>query len=140
RAIWPRHVRDYMSRTWGRGPLHALATPSGRETGVDAGGRTADTSHVGAQLPATDMRHASLAGSFGLALVLAAAFGVFSPRTAAQAPQGQPAVVVPDTVSTLDPVAQARWEQDLAAMERFRPGYPFWQHIFAIPDGSIAFG
>ena len=25
-------------------------------------------------------------------------------------------------------------------MERHRPGYAFWQHIFMIPDGSIAFG
>jgi hypothetical protein len=33
-----------------------------------------------------------------------------------------------------------RLERDLAAMERFRPAYPFWRHIFAIPDGAIAFG
>jgi hypothetical protein len=26
------------------------------------------------------------------------------------------------------------------ALERARPGYPFWRHIFTIPDGSIAFG
>lgn len=29
---------------------------------------------------------------------------------------------------------------DVAALETFRPGYRFWQHIFTIPDGSIAFG
>ena len=33
-----------------------------------------------------------------------------------------------------------RWQHDLAAMEVNRPGYAFWQHIFTIPDGSIAFG
>jgi hypothetical protein len=33
-----------------------------------------------------------------------------------------------------------RWQSDLAAMEVNRPGYAFWQHIFTIPDGSIAFG
>jgi hypothetical protein len=33
-----------------------------------------------------------------------------------------------------------RWQDDLAAMQRFRPGYPFWQHVFTTPDGSIAFG
>jgi hypothetical protein len=33
-----------------------------------------------------------------------------------------------------------RLDDDLAAMRTFRPGYAFWQHIFTIPDGSIAFG
>ena len=33
-----------------------------------------------------------------------------------------------------------RWQDDLAAMQRFRPGFPFWQHVFTTPDGSIAFG
>jgi hypothetical protein len=35
---------------------------------------------------------------------------------------------------------EARQQDDLAALETFRPGYPFWQNIFTIPDGSIAFG
>jgi hypothetical protein len=38
-----------------------------------------------------------------------------------------------------DPV-DARRRADFAAMQSFRPGYPFWQHIFTTPDGSIAFG
>jgi hypothetical protein len=33
-----------------------------------------------------------------------------------------------------------RWQDDLAAMERFRPGFGFWHHVFMTPDGSIAFG
>jgi len=33
-----------------------------------------------------------------------------------------------------------RLERDIAAMEAFRPGYPFWRHIFKIPDGAVAFG
>ena len=33
-----------------------------------------------------------------------------------------------------------RGVQDLAAMRTYRPGYPFWQHVFDIPDGSVAFG
>lgn len=37
-------------------------------------------------------------------------------------------------------VAAARLRADVAAMQAFRPGYPFWQHVFIIPDGSIAFG
>jgi hypothetical protein len=54
------------------------------------------------------------------------------------------AAIVASTVSL--PVLQAeeavasRWQSDLAAMMRHRPGYPFWQHVFRTPDGSIAFG
>jgi len=33
-----------------------------------------------------------------------------------------------------------RWQGDIAALERFRPGYAFWQSVFTIPDGAIAFG
>jgi len=36
--------------------------------------------------------------------------------------------------------ANHRWQDDLAALEQFRPGFPFWQHVFMTPDGSIAFG
>jgi hypothetical protein len=38
-----------------------------------------------------------------------------------------------------DPV-KARLRDDVVAMQTFRPGYPFWRHVFTIPDGSIAFG
>ena len=34
----------------------------------------------------------------------------------------------------------ARRRADFAAMQAFRPGYAFWQHVFTIPDHSIAFG
>ena len=37
-------------------------------------------------------------------------------------------------------VVEARLENDLAVLAAFRPAYPFWQHIFTIPDGRIAFG
>ncbi|TVP58044.1 MAG: hypothetical protein EA351_04580 [Gemmatimonadales bacterium] len=37
-------------------------------------------------------------------------------------------------------LARARLQEDFRAMSEFRPGYPFWQHIFTIPDGSVAFG
>jgi hypothetical protein len=36
--------------------------------------------------------------------------------------------------------AQSRLDGDFEAMRMFRPGYTFWQHIYAIPDGSVAFG
>jgi hypothetical protein len=36
--------------------------------------------------------------------------------------------------------SRARLDIDLAAVQSYRPEYPFWQHIFTIPDGRIAFG
>jgi hypothetical protein len=29
---------------------------------------------------------------------------------------------------------------DVAALDAARPGYPFWAHVFDIPDGAVAFG
>jgi hypothetical protein len=37
-------------------------------------------------------------------------------------------------------VAAVRRREDFAAMKLYRPGYPFWQHVFTLPDHSIAFG
>jgi hypothetical protein len=36
--------------------------------------------------------------------------------------------------------ADARLKDDLTVVQAFRPAYRFWQHIFTIPDGRIAFG
>lgn len=36
--------------------------------------------------------------------------------------------------------ATARLHIDLEALQRFRPAFRFWRHIFTIPDGFIAFG
>ena len=36
--------------------------------------------------------------------------------------------------------SRARLDRDVTAVQMFRPAYPFWQHIFTIPDGRIAFG
>jgi hypothetical protein len=41
---------------------------------------------------------------------------------------------------SLESDARERLEADQDAMESYRPSYPFWQHVFVIPDGSIAFG
>jgi hypothetical protein len=32
------------------------------------------------------------------------------------------------------------YQDDISTLESVRPGYKFWQHVFTIPDGSIAFG
>ena len=36
--------------------------------------------------------------------------------------------------------SRARLDLDMLAVQSYRPEYPFWQHIFTIPDGRIAFG
>jgi hypothetical protein len=41
---------------------------------------------------------------------------------------------------TFDSPARDRFEADREAMGSNRPSYPFWQHLFVVPDGSIAFG
>jgi hypothetical protein len=35
---------------------------------------------------------------------------------------------------------RSRLDMDVTAVQSYRPEYPFWQHIFTIPDGRIAFG
>ena len=35
---------------------------------------------------------------------------------------------------------KARLQADLVALRQHRPTYPFWQHIFTIPDGRIIYG
>jgi hypothetical protein len=57
----------------------------------------------------------------------------------AAVPGGVHAAPDDTAAATLD-IVESRWRDDLAAMQAFRPGYSFWQHIFTIPDGSIVFG
>ena len=35
---------------------------------------------------------------------------------------------------------RARYDVDLTTVRTFRPAYPFWQHLFTIPDGRIILG
>jgi hypothetical protein len=58
-------------------------------------------------------------------LALVAALLVLTGRTAAAEPLSR---------------ADARLKDDLTGVQAFRPAYRFWQHIFTIPDGRIAFG
>ena len=61
---------------------------------------------------------------------------------AAPSPAGQadPAAAAPPAARAASEYARARLDLDLAAVQSYRPEYPFWQHIFTIPDGRIAFG
>ncbi len=67
------------------------------------------------------------------AAIPVAAWNVITRRANAQ-------VAVARAPSAADDPVDARRRADFAAMRTFRPGYAFWQHIFTIPDGSIAFG
>jgi hypothetical protein len=54
-------------------------------------------------------------------------------------PGEQSAATAEATGSRINPVEE-RLRADLDAMRTFRPGYPFWRHIFTKRDGTIAFG
>jgi hypothetical protein len=64
------------------------------------------------------------------------------PVDAAQAPaQASTAAAARSTERTSpQDYARARLEADLAAVQTHRPAYPFWQHIFVVPDGRIVYG
>jgi hypothetical protein len=65
-------------------------------------------------------------------LVAAAIFSL-APALGAGVPVGQ-------STRSFDSPARDRLEADQEAMESYRPSYPFWQHLFVVPDGWIAFG
>lgn len=91
-----------------------------------------------------------------LAVCVPAAFWVVTSTASAQATtetraaamtsdtRGVSASPAPVRVATYDgedaSFIQERVAADYEAMETFRPGYAFWQHIFTIPDGSVAYG
>jgi len=66
--------------------------------------------------------------------VVAAAALPFAPGLAAREQAGT------QETRTFDSAARDRFEADRDAMASYRPSYPFWQHLFVVPDGSIAYG
>ena len=70
---------------------------------------------------------------------LAAAIPVIAWNIITRTANAQAASVATPHTPPANPV-DARRRADFAAMHTFRPGYAFWQHVFTIPDGSIAFG
>ena len=91
----------------------------------------------------------SLIALLGLVLVVVAAaaekysFSGFPFSVTARAQvQSLPVVEVPPHAAlfTAQEHTHARYQADIAALQRFRPTYSFWRHIFTIPDGSILFG
>ncbi len=71
-------------------------------------------------------------------LIVAAEVAAWSLNT--RRAQAQIATIpAPQVWHAADYVA-ARREDDFAAMQSFRRGYAFWQHVFMLPDHSIAYG
>jgi hypothetical protein len=70
------------------------------------------------------------------ASIPAAASKVVTTRVVAYAASG----AHEDRPPTAADVAATRRRDDFAAMRAYRPGYPFWRHVFTLPDHSIAFG
>jgi hypothetical protein len=70
-----------------------------------------------------------------LAAISAVWFDAFVPRGDAQAslPADENALRAYEHVL-------ARRDEDAAAIGRYRPGFQFWQHVFTIPDGYVAYG
>jgi hypothetical protein len=82
--------------------------------------------------------------TFVLIAACGAAGGLSGMNTAAAQPvAARPA---PDTFGVVAAdqrvreIAAGRLADDLVAMQAYRASYPFWRHVFTIPDGSVAFG
>lgn len=79
---------------------------------------------------------------------LALLLGISTLITASSAIHAQNIVSDPATSTAPTPAAavaatefsRSRLDLDLSAVQSHRPEYPFWQYIFMIPDGRIAFG
>jgi hypothetical protein len=74
-----------------------------------------------------------------LTFLAAAVSAHFPLRLAAQV--AVPSVpVAADDAAAAQHYARVRAQEDVAALQAHRPYYPFWRHIFTIPDGAIVFG
>jgi hypothetical protein len=72
-----------------------------------------------------------------ISAMAAVAWGVVVTRRVTAQAAAAPRIEIAQAAA--DPAA-ARRDADFAAMRTFRPGYAFWQHVFALPDHAIAFG
>ncbi len=97
--------------------------------------------------PCPGVRPARLAIARGLPILLALGVlsaGLWIPGqrvpAAAHAKIRAPEQVVSPAEQSLRDNTRLRLEADLAAIRSARPAFPFWRHIFTIPDGSIVFG
>lgn len=65
-----------------------------------------------------------------------------APPSVASATRSAPAAAPPAeaTGARVPHPAAVRLTADLDALHTFRPGYSFWQHVFTVPDGWVAYG
>lgn len=63
--------------------------------------------------------------------------GLFAPPLEAQSPGGAGDLLSAELAYAH---VRARRDDDVAALGAARPGYPFWRHVFTIPDGHVAYG
>src|SRR5262245_51947079 len=85
------------------------------------------------RLPDVDMRTAVV-----LLLTAAVLYGHASTRLAAQAAAS--GARANGRAVTAQQHARARMQGDVAALQMYRPEFPFWRHIFTVPDGAVIFG
>jgi hypothetical protein len=82
-----------------------------------------------------------LALALALSTFVAASSAIHAQTTAGDSNTTSNAISsTPAPARDAEEFARARLELDLAAVQLYRPSYPFWQHIFTIPDGRIAYG
>ena len=110
--------------------IRAQAPPAGPVAATPAGSAAAEEGAPAQARPA-------FPGAITPALAEPAAGRANAPVPAPEAAAGE-AGSAPG--GSFGEVARARLVADIEALAAFRPSYPFWQHIFTIPDGHIAFG
>jgi hypothetical protein len=64
---------------------------------------------------------------------------VFAGMTGIDALRAETAELTAEAELAADYTRERRAD-DYAALQSYRPGYAFWQHVFTIPDGHIAYG
>ena len=74
-----------------------------------------------------------------IAAVAAATAGVYNHRDAVAGDVTAAARTLAAPIG-VEARMQARRDGDIQALKEFRPGYPFWKHVFTVPDGRIVFG
>ena len=74
-------------------------------------------------------------------ILLAVTLSVCAPlRLAAQVAVATAHTAANDLLSSAEAHARTRMQDDLAALQAYRPEYPFWRYIFTVPDGAVIFG
>jgi hypothetical protein len=120
-------------------PRTKLATTLDR---VLTGARRAYAERVRRQLTASRFGLLAVAAAIALIPIDLLRVGGVTDNHVASADALRRVAFIPRQEPTADAWEHAdlRWRNDTAAMQMFRPGYMFWQHIFTIPDGAVAFG